>query len=61
LCFGNSGSRVPYLEERKRIVQELLSSDDCRLVSIAREIVEVIDNDIERERRFDLNHSAEFM
>jgi hypothetical protein len=61
LSFGSTGSRVPYLEERKRIVQELLSSEDGRLVSIAREIVEIIDNDIERERRFDLNQSAEFI
>lgn len=59
--FVSTGSRVPYLEERKRMVQELLSSDDRRLVSIAREIVDVIDHSIERERRFDLNHSTEFM
>ncbi len=61
LCFGSTGSRVPYLEERKRIVQELLSSEDSRLVYIARELVEMIDNDIERERRLDLNQSAEFI
>jgi hypothetical protein len=61
LSFGSTGSRVPYLEERKRIVEELVASDDPRLASVAREIIEIIDNEIERERRFDLNHSVEFM
>ena len=61
LSFGSAGSRVPYLEERKRIVEELLASDDDRLASVAREIVEIIDNEIARERRNDLNDSADFM
>jgi hypothetical protein len=61
LTFGSNGSQVPYLEERKRIVEDLTNSENPRLVQVARELIEIIDREIERERRAEINHNAEYM
>jgi hypothetical protein len=58
LSFGSVGSRVPYLENRLRIVKALADADNAKLVKVARMIVDEIEKEIRRFKKEDEQHAA---
>lgn len=61
LSFSSTGSRVPYLEERKKLVDQLGSKGGPREREIARSVGREIDSEIKRQKRWDLNRQASMM
>jgi len=59
--FSSVGSRVPYLEGRKTMMEGLLASEEPRLREVAAELISFLEIEIEHETRIDLNHEAGLM
>jgi hypothetical protein len=59
--FGSTGSRVPYLEKRVALVQDLEASDNPRVKRIARTVGDWLKELIDDTKRRELNESARFL
>jgi len=61
LSFGSAGSRIPYLEKRLRLVEDLLAVDDPRLKKVARQLQQELKQHIQSTKRMELNEQARFV
>ena len=59
-CFGSTGSRVSYLERRIALIQDLVRTNDRRLMRIARTVGGWLKEAKERTKREELNETARF-
>ena len=58
LSFGSTGSRVPYLEARMRLVRDLEATPDADLHAVASEVVSIVQSEILREQKIDAQRAA---
>jgi hypothetical protein len=61
LSFGSVGSRIPYLEKRLRLVEDLLAVDEPRLKEIARRLQKELKQHIQSTTKTELNEQARFV
>ena len=59
-CFGSTGSKIPYLERRIALVQDLVRTNDPRLMRIARTVGGWLEEEKQRTKREELNEAARF-
>jgi hypothetical protein len=58
--FGSTGSRVPYLEKRLRLLQDLIDCNNSKLKRIGETVAGWLREEIQQRRREELNESARF-
>lgn len=58
--FSYTGSRVPYLEKRLKLIQDLKQSNDAKLTKIAQEIEDLLKEELERTKIKELNEQVQF-
>ena len=56
--FGSTGSRVPYLKKRISLAKDLAKSSHADLKQIAGEIIEALEAEVKREKKFDAHYAA---
>jgi hypothetical protein len=58
VSFGSTGSRVPYLDKRIRLVNDLIATDNRELRAIAESVMAALDAHKAHEQKRDAEHAA---